>query len=200
MISDDHKRIPSEVPKLRGFVSKQNIHRKLLPRRPTRDASIEQHATLYYASTGHWQRKADTPASVLVLTPVLEPNSELPFYHPRVSYLALRYVPSPIKDLYGSLQIEVIPLPDTPIDIDSRLYRTCLALLETMHRYGWGIMTNYKKRVMHDCIVQREIYQDFYLVMRERHKHLVDTWQETTDPLKHVFEVSSCLCIHLLIC
>jgi len=25
--------------------------------------------------------------------------------------------------------------------------------------------------------------------MKERHKSLVGTWQETTDPLKHVFEV-----------
>lgn len=43
---------------------------------------------------------------------------------------------------------------------------------------------------MHDCIVPREAYQDLYLVMRERHKHLVETWQEVTDPLKHVFEAS----------
>ena len=50
-------------------------------------------------------------------------------------------------------------------------------------------MTNYKKRVLHDCLVPREVYQDLYLIMRERHKHLVDTWQEVTDPLKHVFEV-----------
>ena len=50
-------------------------------------------------------------------------------------------------------------------------------------------MTNYKKRVIHDCLVPRDIYQDLYLIMRERHKHLVDTWKEVTDPLKHVFEV-----------
>ena len=50
-------------------------------------------------------------------------------------------------------------------------------------------MTNYKKRVIHDCLVPREAYQDLYLVMRERHKHLVEQWRETTDPLKHVYEV-----------
>jgi tRNASer (uridine44-2'-O)-methyltransferase len=33
------------------------------------------------------------------------------------------------------------------------------------------------------------VYQDVYLKMRERHKGLVNTWKETTDPLKHVFEV-----------
>lgn len=85
--------------------------------------------------------------------------------------------------------MEVVPFPDTPTDMNSRLYRTCLALLDTLDRYGWGAMTNYKKRVNHDCLVPREPYQDLYLIMRERHKHLVDTWQEVTDPLKHVFEV-----------
>ena len=54
-------------------------------------------------------------------------------------------------------------------------------------------MTSYKKRVMHDCIIPREEYQDLYLLMRERHKHLVGSWSESTDPLKHVFEV--CVCI-----
>jgi tRNASer (uridine44-2'-O)-methyltransferase len=51
-------------------------------------------------------------------------------------------------------------------------------------------MTNYKKRVRHDVLVSREAYQDLYLIMRERHKHLVDSWQEVTDPLKHVFEAT----------
>ena len=60
-------------------------------------------------------------------------------------------------------------------------------------------MTNYKKRVIHDCLVPREIYQDLYLIMRERHKYLVDTWKEVTDPLKHVFEVNASVIIHFMI-
>ena len=60
-------------------------------------------------------------------------------------------------------------------------------------------MTNYKKRVIHDCLVPRETYQDLYLIMRERHKYLVDTWKEVTDPLKHVFEVKTSVIIHLMI-
>ena len=86
----------------------------------------------------------------------------------------------------------MVTLPDAPdpSDINSRLYRTCLALLETLHRYCWGALTNYKKRVHHDCLVSREDYQDLYLILREKYKHLIDQWQEATDPLKHVFEVS----------
>jgi len=121
----------------------------------------------------------------LVLTPTISPGESLPYYHPAVSHIAFRYIDSDPP----SLRIELKPLPNTSTDLNSRLYRTCLALLETLHRYGWGALTNYKKRVNHDCLVPREPYQDLYLLMRNRHKHLVDTWHEVTDPLKHVFEV-----------
>ena len=130
--------------------------------------------------------------SCLVLTPILRPDEQMPYYHPAVHHLAFRYIVDSVSDIAEArLRVEVIPLrgaPD-PKDVNSRLYRTCLALLETTHRYGWGALTNYRKRVHHDCIVSREQYQDLYLTMRERHKHLVDQWKESTDPLKHVFEV-----------
>ncbi len=172
--------IPSSIPALHGLRPTRVVHRKLLPRRPGRDTSLEQYCTLFAASAD----AAGIP-SVLLLTPIVTPESPLPYYHPRVSHLAFRILAGDLP----MLQIEVVPLPDTPLDMGSRLYRTCLSLLETLHRYGWGAMVNYKKRVVHDCIVPREIYQDLYLVMRERHKHIVNEWKEVTDPLKHVFEV-----------
>ena len=125
----------------------------------------------------------------------MEPGSSLPYYHPAVSHLAFRYLTlDPPR-----LRLELIPLLDTPTDPNSRLYRTCLALLETLHRYGWGAVANYKKRVIHDCLVPREIYQDLYLIMRERHKHLINTWKEVTDPLKHVFEVSTLIVMYFML-
>ena len=172
--------MPPSIPALEGFRPIRNIHRRLLPRRPGRDAGLEQHCTLYTSDTDEQNRPV-----VLVLTPILEEGGSLPYYHPAVRHLAFRYVNAEIP----LLRIEVDPLPSTPTALDSRLYRTCLALLDTLHRYGWGALTNYKKRVHHDCIIPREAYQDLYLVMRERHKHLVNEWQEVTDPLKHVFEV-----------
>ncbi|KAK0200270.1 hypothetical protein DFS33DRAFT_138475 [Desarmillaria ectypa] len=170
---DMNTEFPTEIPRLDGFEPTRCIHRRLLPRRPGRDAALEQYCTLY--------SKGESASSALVLTPL---GSPLPYYHPAVSHLAFRY----LKSEPATLRIEVLPLPDTPLDPNSRLYRTSLALLDTLHRYGWGAMTNYKKRVKHDNLIQREAYQDLYLIMREKHKHLVDTWQEATDPLKHVFE------------
>lgn len=88
----------------------------------------------------------------------------------------------------------LLPHIATPSDPNSRLYRTALALLEALHRYGWGAVTRYRKRVKHDCVIPKETYQDLYLVMRERYKYCVDEWKESTDPLKHVFEVMWARC------
>ncbi|KZT05928.1 DUF1613-domain-containing protein [Laetiporus sulphureus 93-53] len=179
VVSESKEDFPSSIPKLKGFHSVQSIRRRLLPRRPGRDSGLEQYCTLYSSSDD-----IDGLPTALVLTPLVPPGESLPYYHPAVSHIAFRY----ISCAPAILQIEAVPLPGTPTDINSRLYRTCLALLETLHRYGWGAMTNYKKRVLHDQIIPRDTYQDLYLIMRERHKHLIETWQEVTDPLKHVFE------------
>ncbi|KAI0815244.1 DUF1613-domain-containing protein [Irpex lacteus] len=180
-VSESDTDIPSAAPRLKEHIPLRTIHRKLLPRRPGRDAGLEQHCTMYASSSENEDKSMPV---VLVLTPIVNPGSSLPYYHPAVSHLAFRY----IQGTSPHLQIEVVPLPGTPIDVSSRLYRTSLALLETLHRYGYGVMTKYKKRVIHDRLVPREIYQDVYLLMRERHGHLVNEWHESTDPLKHVFE------------
>ncbi|KAK2465111.1 hypothetical protein APHAL10511_002919 [Amanita phalloides] len=169
---------PPAIPLFPQYHPVRYIRRRLLARRPSRDASIDQFCS-FHASQGC------TDPSLVVLTPILDPGASLPYYHPAVHHLAFHYISSPQSPI---LRIDALPLDGTPTDPSSRLYRTCLALLETLHRYGRGAMTNYKKRVILDILVPREPYQDLYLIMRERHKHLIDTWQEVTDPLKHVFE------------
>lgn len=213
-----------EVPSLRGFRFVRNVYRRLLPRRPGRDPPIEQDCTFYSDLYGppcndvqncdrevEGRSDSETPVNCLILTPKLKQGVEMPYYHPAVFHIAFRYLYSTGSDntnlgvgnnAKALIRIEVVLQPNAPDpkDINARLYRTCLALLETIHRYGYGIFTNYRKRVHHDCIVSREEYQDLYLIMRERHKHLVNEWHEATDPLKHVFEVSlaSGLALHEL--
>ncbi|KAG6829092.1 hypothetical protein H0H92_005704 [Tricholoma furcatifolium] len=180
---------PTAIPKLNGKRIISSTHRKLLARRPGRDAPLEQYCSLYELEDKHDDSGSSFP-DTLLLTPIVPPGEALPYYHPAVYHLAFRYLQSFDSPM---LRIEVVPLPNTPTDPNARLYRTCLALLDTLDRYGWGALTNYKKRVMHDCLVPREPYQDLYLVMRERHKHLVDTWQEVTDPLKHDIGIATYL-------
>ncbi|KAF9261176.1 DUF1613 domain-containing protein [Marasmius fiardii PR-910] len=181
----DEEKFPKCIPQLQGYQRVRCIHRKLLPRRPGRDVALEQYCTLYSNSKDYESPDSEALTTTLVLTPIVTPESPLPYYHPTISHLAFRYITEGDEEI---LRIEAIPLPNTSLDPNARLYRTCLALLDTLHRYGWGAMTNYQKRVQHDVHVPREEYQDLYLIMRERHKGLVETWQEVTDPLKHVFE------------
>jgi tRNASer (uridine44-2'-O)-methyltransferase len=183
-VSDSESDFPPELPRLRDHSITRNIFRRLLPRRPGRDAGISQHCTI----CRHESLDLDDPTT-MVFTPSLEPGTQLPYYHPAVHHIAFRYIPLDHSES-SLLRIEAVPIEGTPLDLSSRLYRTCLSLLDTLHRYCWGALTNYKKRVILDRLVPREEYQDLYLVMRERHKGMVGQWQESTDPLKHVFEVS----------
>lgn len=179
------------VPQIDGYAPVKNVHRRLLPRRPGRDAGLEQYCTLYVPSQDI-STEDRLPASpcLLVLTPLTPADgSSLPYYHPTVSHLAFRLFPPISPSSSAQLCIYAVPHVGTPLDPGTRLARTCLALAETLHRYLWGAATAYRKRVMHDRLVPRDAYQDLYLVMRERHKHLVGEWRESTDPLKHVFEV-----------
>ncbi|KAF5324150.1 hypothetical protein D9619_011306 [Psilocybe cf. subviscida] len=195
--------LPPLVPTFSGLRPVRCIHRKLLPRRPGRDAALEQYCTFYTSCSLSPNDDASAAGSpnTLVLTPIVEDGIPLPYYHPAVSHIAFRFLslppetgasPSPSSSETPSpqniLRIDAQPFPGVSLDPNDRLYRTSLALLETVYRYCWGVITQYKKRVVHDALVPRERYQDLYLIMRERHKGLVDTWKEVTDPLKHVFE------------
>ncbi|KAF5383079.1 hypothetical protein D9615_004874 [Tricholomella constricta] len=165
---------PASIPRLQARQVVRVTHRKLLARRPGRDNSLEQYCSLHGLQDDHDDSAGASSPDTLILTPIVHDGCSLPYYHPQVAHLAFRY----IQFEPPTLRIEVVPLTGTPTDPDARLYRTCLALLDTLDRYGWGALTNYKKRVIHDRFVPRELYQDLYLIMRERHKHLVDTWQE----------------------
>ncbi|WWD20333.1 hypothetical protein CI109_104809 [Kwoniella shandongensis] len=54
----------------------------------------------------------------------------------------------------------------------NRLDRTCLALLERLYKHGYGQLVGYQKRRVHDVIVPRDNFQDLYLVLKDRHRHL----------------------------
>jgi tRNASer (uridine44-2'-O)-methyltransferase len=52
-----------------------------------------------------------------------------------------------------------------------------------------GTYEGYKKRVYHDVLVDKSVYQDLYISLKNKYaKSLIESWAEDTDPLKHVFE------------
>ncbi|KAF8685073.1 hypothetical protein RHS04_01028 [Rhizoctonia solani] len=120
-------------------------------------------------------------ATVLVLSPDLsEEHPTPPFYHPAVAHLAIRFTGT-------HLTIEVVPLAGSDSSTP-RLVKTCVSLLEGVYRVGYGFANGYRKRVDHDTMVDKAEFQDLYIKMKEMHGGLVETWQEATDPSKHVFE------------
>ncbi|SNX84076.1 related to TRM44 - tRNA(Ser) Um(44) 2'-O-methyltransferase [Melanopsichium pennsylvanicum] len=144
-------------------------------------------------------------------------EAEVPFYHPKVRALAFHFYPSsssasPDTDtdtIYGTLGISLIPFslamsstgsivssgseqkpePGEAYPPNHRLSRVGLSLLTTLHMHTWGHLHSYKKRVHHDTVVPRELYQDLYLELKQKYAaQLIGGWVEATDAKKHVFE------------
>ncbi|SPO20367.1 related to TRM44 - tRNA(Ser) Um(44) 2'-O-methyltransferase [Ustilago trichophora] len=136
-------------------------------------------------------------------------ETSIPFYHPKVRALAFHFRPSSpsasseTDTIYGSSGISLIPFPPTPSNQSRteaeahdgayppthRLSRVALSLITTLHMHTWGHLHSYQKRVHHDTVVPRELYQDLYLELKRKYAgELISGWAEATDPTKHVFE------------
>ena len=58
-----------------------------------------------------------------------------------------------------------------------------------LYKHCKGTMNGYKKRVIHDLLVPKILYQDTYYALKQKYgKYWVENWPEETDPQKHVFE------------
>jgi tRNASer (uridine44-2'-O)-methyltransferase len=184
-----------------GFHRTRNIRRKILPRRPTRDAPLVQDCSFYRSGA---EDRGDEQG-ILVMVPHSDRAEDVPYYHPVLRKLAFRYgsaIPStetkepdttesstvtPTPDspeVRGTISISILPFAeesDTQLAayaegsksstkseqslssdvLPNRTYRTCLHLLETLHKHGWGRLTGYQKRVVHD--VRRECMSLCYM-------------------------------------
>lgn len=166
---------------INGYCQLRKLRRRLLPKVPQRDAPLSQDCILYRAEEGLEVQMAS-------LFPILSPGQRIPHYHPKVNAIAFRYISS-VNGAQNSLRIDVVPRDDAPITRTSRLFKTCYTLLDLISKHGWGLLTGYQKRMHHDTVISKESYQDFYQIMKEKHKGLKDTWAESTDATKNVFEV-----------
>ncbi|KAF8979067.1 hypothetical protein BDQ17DRAFT_1394613 [Cyathus striatus] len=131
-------RFPEDVPCIDGLQIVRCIRRRLLPRRPGRDRSLEQFCT-FYAAEGEVR---------VVCLRLLWRKRGVAILPPSVSHIAFHYL-SPSPSSPSLLRIETIPLQNTPTDPSSRLART---LYRSSTR----------------CVGAEERYQDLYVVLRER--------------------------------
>lgn len=157
----------------------------------------------------HFYESPTSSDALLIMLPELSSRSTeaIPFYHPQVAGIAFRYC-RPVDhdesgDLHGILQLDYMALEAPKLESrlpgqpywteDSRTYRTALQLLSLIARHGKSRLaeTSYVKRVHHDTMVPKVMFQDLYANLKKKYIWILKEWKEVTDPAKHVFEVSS---------
>jgi tRNASer (uridine44-2'-O)-methyltransferase len=163
----------------------RTVVRQMIPRNPALDQVMVQtcHFFSKYTKSASNETKED---HILIMIPHTTDPSAMPFYHPKVRALALRYVYTPFIS-QGALSIYYSLFPSH--SLDNRLERTALNLLGIVHKHATGQASGYTKRVHHDQVVPQPRFQNTYTQLKLRYaKTLIRDWAEQTDPAKHVFE------------
>ncbi|GAA5967779.1 hypothetical protein JCM3765_001437 [Sporobolomyces pararoseus] len=176
---------------IEGYELKRRIRRKILPKRPQFDHSMEQECLIYtrqHASSSSLDTPEDSTEALVLFVVDLElleqetGKKEPPYYHPQVSTLAFRYLPASLDSSLSSppsatLRIDLVPLPSNslsaPLNPQDRLFRTCLSLLRTIDKVSKGFNTGYEKRVNHDLLVPKERVQDVYQRLKSKYSSTI---------------------------
>lgn len=174
--------------KLPGHDLVRTIVRQLIPRNAQLDKPLVQ--TCHFFS----RLDQDGEKNVVLYISHVKKVDEIPFYHPEVSRLAFvhtwRRACSPESKAspgIGSISISYCLFPQTTIT--TKLERTALRLLQTVHKHGQGQLSGYEKRVHLDQIIPQRRYQTTYARLKAKYaRHMSQRWVEVTDPGKHVFE------------
>ncbi|CUS24404.1 LAQU0S16e00936g1_1 [Lachancea quebecensis] len=162
-----------------ALAKKMAMVRRIIPRNPYKDAIINQ-TCLVLNSTGN------SETSLIVYTPHLDSKELCPFYIPHVKAVAILLHQS-------QLSVHYVPFTDSDVpeiqDESERVVRTARRLLQTALKHSHGVKLGYEKKVAHDVVVDKVLFQDRYISLKKRYsRFLVDNWAESTDPTKHVFE------------
>ncbi|KAI9163506.1 tRNA (Uracil-O(2)-)-methyltransferase [Paramyrothecium foliicola] len=165
-----------------AFRRQRTLVRKLIPRNEQRDAPLDQTCAFY-------QSTADPKlfTSLVVYTPHCTSAGDFPFYHPKVRGVAHLHEWN-LETHKAVISVHFLHFPCQPQD-DTKLARTAYHLLEILHKHGHTTAAGYVKRVHHDVIVPRPVFQDRFAKLKTKYaRSLIENWAESTDPDKHVFE------------
>ncbi|WFD27990.1 tRNA(Ser) (uridine(44)-2'-O)-methyltransferase [Malassezia nana] len=198
----------SDTHETNGRIVSYECVRRLLPRRAQLDRGLLQECTVLqddggrgsvvYTSLRVSDQDSEAPNPHILDQPRNANGlmrEDIPFYHPAVRAVAFQYEPTSQSGCdsapQGRIRVDYLLFPGDDSDLapSSRLGRTALSLLRLMHQHSVGHASAYEKRVYHDMLVPRDAYQDLYLHLRSKYAGpVIETWQEVTDPKKHVFE------------
>lgn len=168
------------VPLPDNLVPSLEIVRRMVPRNPNKDHVINQSCSI--------MKSNDKEQVLVTYTPHIDSAEQCPFYLPPVKSIGIFYD-------NGKLSIHYLPFDESSsklfqdMEPSERPIRIAYRLLQTSKKHSIGVQNGYQKRVNHDQVVTKEAFQDTYIMLKQKYaKLLVDQWQESTDPRKHVFE------------
>lgn len=159
----------------------KRVSRRILPRNPRIDGSMEQHCYFFLPIAG------ESDEMLVIFEP--EDKLHIPFYHPQVSAIAFHYSCNAVRIAYSLGATTIGDVFGQSVPLENRLERTLLQLITIVAKHSKGFMNNYQKRVDHDLVVPKNDWQDLYTDLKGRlAAEYVTNWVESTDPRKHVFE------------
>lgn len=177
------------------FSPERKIVRRIIPRNPQRDPIINQTCAIHTLRIDQELRKDDNrekphqDSIFVAYIPHIQSPDECPFYLPPVRSVGVLYHNYTISVHYLLYEKDTANPTFAERDSSDRMIRIALHLLETPYKHAFGAKTGYKKRVHHDVVVPKVIFQDKYVDLKAKYaKELVSNWVESTDPKKHVFE------------
>ncbi|EQL31875.1 hypothetical protein BDFG_05920 [Blastomyces dermatitidis ATCC 26199] len=197
--SDGPSTMPSES--FSGFRLNRTVVRRFVPRKQI-DRPIEQTCHFYEGTCNvdiSGVACMERQRCLVVYTPHVRSEDKIPYYHPQVRALALLYdidrsTKSESEDS-GTLSIHFsLFIPGLPQFITYRLQRTLLALVSTHVRLSRKSLAaagppRSKTVAPKDNLIPQHVVQNTYARLKEEHAaHLINSWVETTEPSKHVFE------------
>lgn len=180
--ADSAAAVQPRVHNIQDMPCKRIMVRKMIPRNNRRDAPLDQTCTFHQSVPTE-----DSLNTLVIYVPHVSTPAEIPFYHPKVGGVAQLHEWNRSTKT-GTISIHFLPFPEET-GSDPKLQRIAYHLLEILNKHGHGMLQGYVKRVNHDVVVPQTKFQDRYSELKNKYaRTLVDSWAETTDPSKHVFE------------
>lgn len=162
------------------------LTRLLVPRIHRENATLQR--VIFEPSASNFTHVTFKPANEMAWKCV----HDVPFHIPRVPAFRIGYEVNH-ENSVSKLRVEAQEFHDGPLS--DPFYSDHLKhLLQKIVRFIQGNQKapggEYVKRVNHDRVVPKVMYQDRYVEIKEKYRYWIDEWSKTmqTDPHKHVYE------------
>jgi tRNASer (uridine44-2'-O)-methyltransferase len=170
----------AEAPCVDNAILQRRVLRRLIPRKPQLDRTLEQWCYIYDLA-----ENPDITGNVVIYVPHVQSEADIPWYHPPVKSLAY------LHEHGNRLSVHFLTFLHHD-KTQPRLHRTMLSLLQTCLRLAKTPKQDGAQLTpssLKDTIVPQSVVQDTYSRLKQKYaQDLISRWVEKTEPAKHVFE------------